>query len=82
MFSIQSLLIFMFSGALAGVLLFFFRRTKGIKQIHNEKLQTINQLIILHKNQLNYREKGLVNYNFLKYNLGESLKVQPEIKLI
>ena len=82
MFSIQFLLFLLFACVLAGIVLYFFKKTQEIKQAHIQKLQTINQSISLQKTQLNFRDKGLLQYNFLKYNLEESLKVQPDIKLI
>lgn len=81
MFSIQFLLILLFAGTLAGIVLFYFKKIKEMKHIHIQKIQGIQQAILLHKTQLSYRDKGLLHYNFLKYNLDESLKAQPEIKL-
>jgi len=81
MISIQFLLIVLFAGILAGIMLFYFKKTREIKQTHIQRIQGIQQSILIHKTQLNFRKKGLLQYNFLKYNLNESLKVQPEIKL-
>ena len=82
MFSVQFLLSILFASLLAGILLYFFRKNKELKLEHTQQIHSINQSIILHKTQLTYRDKGLLQYNFLKYNLDESLKVQPNIKLI
>lgn len=82
MFFIQFLLIVLFIGVLVGIVLIFFRKNKEIKQKHIQKTHVISQSISLHKTQLKFRDKGLLQYNFLKYNLDESLKVQFEIKLI
>jgi len=82
MFSVQFLLSILFASLLAGILLYFFRKNKELKLEHTQQIYSINQSIILHKTQLIYRNKGLLQYNFLKYNLDESLKVQPNINLI
>lgn len=82
MFSIQFLLFVLFSSLFAGIFLYFFRKNKELELEHTQYIHSINQSILLHKTQLNYRDKGLLQYNFLKYNLNESLKVQPEINLI
>ena len=82
MFSIQFLLIILFACVFVGLLLGFFKKNQEIKLSHVQKIQTLNQSILLHKTQLTFRDKGLLQYNFLKYNLDESLIVQPNIKLI
>jgi len=80
--TIQLLLMLIFIGVLTGISYVFSKRRQKIKKKHILNLQAINQSILLHKTQLNYRENGLLQYNFLKYNLDESLKIQPEINLI
>ena len=82
MVSMQFLFLLVFTVVIAVIILFFYHKNQGIKKVHRQKLQYIHQSISLHKNQIKSREKGLTNYNFLKFNLEESLRVQADIKML
>jgi len=49
---------------------------------HLYKTDSIRHSILLNKNQMTYRDNGLLEYSFIKYNLDESLRVQLDIKMI
>ncbi len=66
---------------ISGVLLYFYSENKKIKQQHYQDIHVLQQSISIHKTQINFRNKGLEKYRFLKYNLDESLVLQPKIKL-
>ena len=82
MFSYQLLFLLIFTVVLAGIRLFFFKRNQELRKAHLQKVQLFNQSISLHKTQMRCREKGLLQYHYLEYNLDESLLVQSEIKPI
>ena len=82
MVSIQLLFLLFFTVVIAGIVLFFYHKNQGIKKVHRQKLQWIHQSISIHENQIKSREEGLTNYNFLKFNLEESLWVQADIKIL
>ena len=76
-----SLLLLILVSVIGGLILFFYKANKKIKQDHFHDIHALQQSISLHKTQISFREKGLENYRFLKYNLEESLVMQPKIKL-
>ena len=82
MMSIQLIVLFLFVCLLLGMIQYFYIKNRSLKLDHLQRTQIISQAVLVHKTQIKFREKGLLNYNFLKYNLDESLKVQSEIKLI
>jgi len=82
MIIIQLLLIILFTSLLTGVFLYFFKQNKEVKQRLLQRELLLYKAISIHKSQIKYREKGLMSYNFIKFNLNESLRVQPEIKLL
>ncbi len=65
----------------SGLILLFYKENKKLKQNHFNSTHALQQSISLHKTQIRFREKGLEHYRFLKYNLEESLVLQPKIKL-
>lgn len=66
---------------IGAITLWFFKKNKNLKTKHNLEMTVIKDAIIIHNSQMNNRDSGLNLYNFLKYNLDESLKVQSEINL-
>ncbi len=79
---IIQLLLILFISFFIGVFLCFFKQNKELKNSYLHREIILRKAISIHKSQIKYREKGLMNYNFLKFNLEESLRVQPEIKLL
>ncbi len=59
----------------------FFQKKRKLESVHNKYVEKLENFILLHKNQITYREKGFNRYHFLKYNLDDALVVQPEIVL-
>ena len=76
-----TIILFLIVSVICGILLFFYHANKKIKQSHIHELHVLEQSILLNKSQINFREKGLDQYHFLKYNLEESLVMQLKIKL-
>ncbi len=68
-------------GIILFLLLFFYIKNKRIKILHFQKIKTLKNSIILHHNQISFRQSTLYRYNFLAYNLNEVLVPQPEIRL-
>ena len=58
-------------------MLFLFRR--NAKQVHLNRLKKLQDQIDLNKNQVLQRENQLLVYNFLKYNLAQSLVIQKNV---
>ncbi|ORL47030.1 hypothetical protein [Zunongwangia atlantica] len=58
-------------------MLFLFRR--NAKQAHLNRLKNLQDQIDLHKKQVLQRENQLLVYNFLKYNLTQSLVIQKNV---
>ncbi len=58
-------------------MLFLFRR--NAKQVHLNRLKNLQDQIDLHKKQVLQRENQLLVYNFLKYNLTQSLVIQKNV---
>ncbi len=75
------LLIISFFGGISSIFFIHFKINTTLKENHNIKIKFLKKQIHIHKSQIQKREKGLQNYDFLKYNLKESLLVQPEINL-
>lgn len=81
MIAVQFIILFIIISLIIGIMLYFFNKNKEIERVYLYKIGEINQTISLHKEQINYRIKSLQGYDFLKYNLNESLIPQPKIKL-
>ena len=75
------IILLIFTFFLVMILLFFFRNNKELKLQHIEEVNGIKKSILIHKTQIKVRNNGLNSYNFIKYNLNDSLKVQSEINL-
>lgn len=68
-------------GFIMFLFLFFHIKNKRIKIHHFQKIKSLKKSIILHHNQISFRQSNMSKYNFLTYNLNEVLVPQPEIKL-
>lgn len=66
---------------LIGILFFHYRIINALKANHIQKKNSIKDQVNYQKTQIQIRKKGLCNYDFLKYNLRESLLVQSDIQL-
>lgn len=69
----------LFGGIFIFLLLLFHFINHRRKNIHFQKIQTLENSIILHHNQVSFRQSTLDKYNFLVHNLNEVLIPQPEI---
>lgn len=78
---ISIIILVLFTCFLAVIFLIFYIKNRDIKQKHLQEISLIRNSVLIHEKQINDRDRGLCSYNFLKYNLDESLKVQPEINL-
>ncbi len=74
-----------FSGLLAvgaiGLLGWHFKRRRDAKGLHASRIDQLEKSFQVHRAQLLFRERALLNYNFLKYNLSAALLEQPEIQV-
>ena len=77
----QIVVILLFLSMLFGLVIRFRLKEKQLEQQHLEHILVLENAISLNKGQMRTRNKGLGCYDFLKYNLDESLVVQPEIKI-
>ncbi len=59
----------------------FRRNNRELQSDFSKKMACLEDRIQLNEGQITIRDKGLNRYDFLKYNLGEALIVQPEIKI-
>ena len=60
--------------------MFFNRRLKAQKKNHSLQVNQLQYCINIHKSQVTFRDKKLNKYDFLRYNLSESLVMQEEMK--
>lgn len=67
-------------GAL-GLLGWHFKRRHHDNNGHGYRMNQLEKALQAHRAQLLFRERALVKYNFLKYNLSAALVEQPEIQL-
>lgn len=74
-----------FSGLLAfgaiGLLGWHFKRRRDAHGLHASRMDQLEKAFRVHRAQLLFRERALLNYNFLKYNLSAALLEQPEIQV-
>jgi hypothetical protein len=66
---------------LLGLLWVFLKKEAQIKKKHRAHTKGLQLDIALHQTQIHFRQTGLNSYDFLLYNLGEALVVQPQIKI-
>ncbi len=59
----------------------FRKNNRELRAGFSEKVARWEDRIRVNERQILTRDKGLNRYDFLKYNLGEALVVQPEIKI-
>jgi hypothetical protein len=64
-----------------GIWVYFFLKNKQIHQLHVQRVLDLSEEFAGNKLQILIRKKGLDRYNFLNYNLSESLVIQPEINI-
>lgn len=77
----QIVVILLFLSMLFGLVIRFRLKEKQLEQQHMEYILVLENAISLNQGQMGTRKKWLDRYDFLKYNLDESLVVQPEIKI-
>ncbi len=75
--SISLLLLF----SIIGLIVWFLKERRSIIHTHNQNLLALEDAISSNSCQINFRNKSLKNYDFLKFNLSEALIVQKEIQL-
>lgn len=61
--------------------LYFQNKNRSLKQHAIAQQGYLIEEALKHKNQIQFREKGLNTYHFLQYNLDEALVVQSEINI-
>ncbi len=74
------LLIF-FALVVAGVFLAFQKRNKRLNKAHKLIVDSLSIDLSLHLSQIEFRQKSLSAYDFLRYNLEEVLVVQQRVKI-
>ena len=52
-----------------------------IQKVFLNRTQRMNDMIDLHNRQVQYRQKGLNTYDFIRRNLKEALQIQKDIEL-
>lgn len=60
---------------------YFHFTNQKLKRKYSNEFQRVNNEIMNHQEQMNIRKRNLDKYDFLKYNLSESLYVQKAIVL-
>lgn len=78
---IPLLILVIITCAIGAIFLLFIKKNKEIKMQHLQEINFLQKSILNQKSQINYRDNGLNNYSFSKYNLSDSLLVQSEINL-
>lgn len=81
MFFAQVIIVLLAMAIVIGLLLYFFQKNKKIGAVHTQQLILLQEEIMRHTSQLNFRNKSLDGYHFLSYNLEEALVIQAEIKI-
>lgn len=79
MFLQIAILLILLSSA-SGFMVWFFKERKSISQSHNQSISELETSIFNNRNQINFRNANLQNYDFLKFNLNDALIIQPEIQ--
>jgi hypothetical protein len=65
-----------------GLMVWFFNTKNAMGRLHNQNVSILESAICNNRNQINFRNSKLNRYDFLKYNLEESLVLQPEILIL
>jgi len=63
------------------VRLYFHFKNRKIKEAHLNYVNVLIDSISIQKKQIDFRNNSFKKYNFLKFNLEDSLIIQPEIQL-
>ena len=77
----QTAVVLSFLSVLLGLVVWFRLKEKLLKQQHQDHISVLENAISTNLGQQNIRNEGLGRYDFMKYNLDESLVIQPEIIL-
>lgn len=64
-----------------GICFYFVLRNRSIRKEHSDYVCDLEQEIGTHRFQIDHRQKGLLVYRFLEYNLDEALVIQYDIKI-
>ncbi len=80
MLDVNVIMSLVFMALFLAVVFLFLLENKKRYQEHQKAIKGIKQSITIHNDQMNFRNDNLQKYNFLKYNLRESLVVQIEIE--
>ncbi len=67
--------------SILGMLLWAYFENRKLSNNHRENVNSLEKAIAINYGQIDFRKLQLDNYQFMKYNLRESLVVQPKIKL-
>jgi len=78
---VQTFIVLVIVCLAGGFFLYFQNKNQKSVKAHLQQLNLLEQHIYTNKNQISIRNKGLQQYNFLKYNLNEALIVQKEISI-
>lgn len=75
------ILVCTFVSIIVAVLLVYFRNIRKLVADHNTEMMRMNSNYETNRSQINKRVSGLDSYDFLAYNLQQSLIVQPGISI-
>ncbi len=64
-----------------GLVYWFLNKKRIMDLLHSENISVLERAMTLHRSQIDFRKYNLNNYDFLKYNLQDTLVVQPKILL-
>jgi len=81
MFNEHFILIVLILITILFIFYYFKAKNKRIKDLHFQKVLQLNRSISKEEQQILIRHFHLDKYHLLRYNLGESLLVQPQIKV-
>lgn len=62
-----------------GLVVWFFNVNNSMGLLHKQNISVLETAIYNNRNQMKFRNSNLNRYDFLKYDLDESLLVQYEI---
>ncbi len=78
---LQFAITLIFLTAAIGFLVWFFIENRAQSRLHHQNIASLETAISTNRFQINFRNSNFNNYDFLKFNLKESLIVQQEIQL-